>query len=168
MQQTNARVPVPGFGNGALKVGAETEKVALELVVGTGLVHAVGLVGIGCFVIGSVAVIAVEVAHLVGQVGDVDAEAVVGDEVFGVVGEAEKAVLLGGVGRLGIEGVVVVRIDRSIAKIIDIGEGPVLESEVGIVGHTGQHTESPSLADSGGVLRRKGANGKRGRGEKNQ
>ena len=38
MKQAEAHIPIPGLGDGALKVGTEAEKVALELIVGTGLI----------------------------------------------------------------------------------------------------------------------------------
>ena len=164
VQQAQTGIPVPGTGDGALQVGTEAEHVALELIVSPGLILPVGLVGIGGDIVRLVAVEAIEIAHLVGHIGEVHTQAVAGDEILGVIRQAEEAVLLGGVGSLGIEGVVILGIDGPVAKIIDIGEGAVLEAEVGIEGYTGQHTKCPARAD-GRLLARLLGHGRAQQGE---
>ena len=79
-----------------------------------------------------------------------------GDEVLGVVGKPVKAVMLGGGGSLDIERVVIVGIDGTVAKIIDVGQQSELQPQVGIVGKAGQDAECPALADIGRILRRQG------------
>jgi hypothetical protein len=126
----------------------------MELIVGTCFVLVAGRVGIAGDEIRLKAVETIEVAHLVGEVGDVDTEAMVGNEVFGVVGEAEKPIVFGSGGGFGIERMVVVGVDGTIAKIIDVGEQTELKPEVGIVGETGQDAECPAATDVGRVLSR--------------
>ena len=126
----------------------------MELIVGTCFVLVAGRVRIAGDEIRLKAVETIEVAHLVGEVGNVDTEAMVGNEVFGVVGEAEKPIVFGSGGGFGIERMVVVGVDGTIAKIIDVGEQTELKPEVGIVGKAGQDAECPAAADVGGVLSR--------------
>ena len=126
----------------------------MELIVGTCFVLVAGRVGIAGDEIRLKAVETIEVAHLVGEVGNVDTEAMVGNKVFGVVGEAEKPIVFGSGGGFGIERMVVVGVDGPVAKIIDVGEQTELKPEVGIVGETGQDAECPATADVGRVLSR--------------
>ena len=93
--------------------------------------------GITPFVVveGGKTVVAVKVAHGIGHIDEVNGETMVGDGVFGVVRQAEKSVVTGGVGGLHIERVQVFGVGAAIAEVVDVGKNTVLETEVGIVGH---------------------------------
>ena len=95
----------------------------------------------------AVTVETIEITHLVRQIGEVNAEPVFGDEVLGIVGKAENAEMLGGIGRFRIKGVQVFRIGGAVTEIVDVGQCAELQAEVCIVGHAGEHSESPALAD---------------------
>ena len=71
---------------------------------------------------------------------------VTGEKVFGVVGEAEQARPFGGISRLEIEGMEVIGIGGTVAKVVNIGQHAVLEALVRIVSHAGQNAERPTGA----------------------
>ena len=68
-----------------------------------------------------VAVIAVEIAQCVRQIGQIEFQVVTGNQVLGVVRETEQTRALGGVGRLEVERMEVVGIDGSVAEIVNVG-----------------------------------------------
>ena len=69
------------------------------------------------------------------------------DEVLGVIVEAEDTVMLGGIGRLEVERVDILRILAAVAVVIDIGQHAALKSVVGVVSDRGQDTEVPTGLD---------------------
>ena len=159
IEKADAGVPVPRTADFTLKVSTETEEVATVFIVGTRDVSVIALTAVGGVVVGLIAVEAVEVAHLIGQIGEVDTEAVVGDEILGVIGEAKDAKVFGCVCSFGVERVKVLGIGGAIAKIVDVCQRTVLETKVGVEGDTGQHAKSPTLTDM--LLTRRKEKGKR-------
>ena len=153
-EHTQSGIPFQAFVDRALDIARDADEVAFVLVehaaaVGGG-VHLLRLlrpVMQGVVILGLIAVIAVEVAHSIGQIGGVKRQSVARYEVFGVVVEAEDTMVFGGIGRLNVERVNVFGILTAIAVVINVGEHTTLEAVVGIIGDRRQDTEVPAGLD---------------------
>lgn len=82
VEQSDAAVPIPVAGDIVLEIYVEFKEVAFHLIVGAGAVGVGSVVGPVGMIGGLVAVEAVEVAHCVGQIGNIHAGTVAGKEVL--------------------------------------------------------------------------------------
>ena len=154
-ENSESGIPFEVLVDRSLDVSGYTDEVAFVLIEDAGLIilgmrHLLGLflpeMPVG-MVEGLESVESVEVAHGVRQIGGVEREAVSGNEVFGVVVEAENAVVLGGIGGLEIEGVDIFGVLRTVTVVIDVRQHTALETVIGVIGDRRQDSEVPSGLD---------------------
>ena len=144
VQDAQSDIPIPTAGDVTLKVGTEAENVALHLVERRREIRGILLVNPFGMEHALVTVVAIEIAQGIRHIAQIHTKTMVGDKILGIVCQPEQCVVLGGIGRFDIEGMDILRIGGAVAKVIDVAQRAILESQVGIERDAGQRPEGPS------------------------
>ena len=127
-QDPYSGIPFEVFVDRAFHIARHTDQIAFILIEHTRAIlvhiHFLGLLVPGIpilIILGLIAVEAVEIAHSIRQIGGIEGETMIGDEVFGIVVETEYTMVLGRISAFEIDRVDILGVLLAVAIVIDIG-----------------------------------------------
>ena len=151
-EYTKTCIPLDIFPNSTFNVGSEAEKVTFILIERARLVvlqhthlSRVFLPLVEILVINRlIAIEAIEIAHGVWLISSIKGQTVLGNQVLAIIVHAEDTIVLGGISRLRIQRVDILRVLRTIAIVVNIGQSATLETQVSIKSYRWQYAEVPT------------------------
>ena len=153
-QHTDTGIPLKVLINSAFDVGREANQIAFVLIKRSRLI--IGRVHFRRVFFPSmpriivhrlITIETIKIAHSIGQIAHIHRQAMIGNQIFGVVEETKYAIMFGRVRRLDIKRMNIFRILRTITIIINVGQRAALKTKVGIVGNAWQCAKIPAGFD---------------------
>ena len=147
----NTRIPLDILPNSAFNISSKAEKIAFIFIERARLVFCyihfvrIFLPLVEILIIHRlIAVETIEVAHGVWLIGSIKGQTVLRNQILAVIVHTEDTIVLGGISRLCIKGMDILRVLRTIAIIVNIGQSATLETQVSIKSYRWQHAEVPT------------------------